>query len=278
MLDQEKTSLDQNQSVVFIDGTPHFELTAQEIIYPVESGGGLIFAHMKPARSKAVKDLLKSIRPKKRSSGETIELHDGNNLRLIPYAAENFIRATGFYQDEEMTVHAPDDAIKKFIFEDNPRLAMKIGGLHSSIRIIRPEKKERLERIGVILSAIESRENSVAAELRLGYLNGTPIPKDLTVRVVHHLSKESKQDYLTWDRATSAIEEINTQTGDWFIKQNYEEVERLYESLARSLDGYALAGAKCYEGNSEEWIPLVPFWHKYQILAEIFSEGRLKNG
>ena len=58
----------QSSAVVFIDGKPHLELTAGELVYPipVTTEGGdeaTIFAHLSPYESRELKAVLARVMP-----------------------------------------------------------------------------------------------------------------------------------------------------------------------------------------------------------------------
>lgn len=63
----------------------------------------------------------------------------------------------------------------------------------------------------------------------------------------------------------------------WAVTENHNTLEKLYDTVIRSVEGGAVSGVFCDEKTKSEWIAGIPLWHKIWIVDRIFGELVEKN-
>lgn len=97
---------------------------------------------------------------------------------------------------------------------------------------------------------------------------------EANVRMTHHFKRPTQNQY---SRYQSANRQKIGRRGMLVNEVNNDILEMLYNESAVKVDGMTLDGQACVEANRDQWIPLVPLWHKTLVIGELYRETRLKN-
>ena len=85
------------------------------------------------------------------------------------------------------------------------------------------------------------------------------------VQMSHALSFKDKYSLAYSDAIRNAIyDDLIEVTVDW------DDVERVYDDAVLEVQGFLYEGAPCTSENASDWIPLIPFEHKYLVVNEAF--------
>lgn len=272
---------DTKQAVVRREGRDYLDLTAPEFIAPIRTDEGLFFVFMKPYKSADMRELLKSSSPKMKVADDVQQIIPGNDERYVPFFDRHWAgRCMGLFaeakEDPEtgtvIRIEASREAQEKF-FADNPSIKIVTAKLAYGLVVKQAEHKRD---VGIVLSELAAGGPTVKAEVRTAYMNGAELPEEVSVALVFHCAKESQADRIAFKRATET-HEISQRNSEMSGKENYGEIERLFDSLIESVDGLLVADKPCELSNKNAWVGLVPFWFKRQVMHELFRESRLKN-
>jgi hypothetical protein len=100
---------------------------------------------------------------------------------------------------------------------------------------------------------------------------------DLTVtaiRMTHFMRRPTQNQY---NRHASAIRQKVGRRGLLSADINYDTLELLYNEGIVRIDGMTVDGRPCMEANRNEFVSLVPLWHKTLVVGELYREARVKN-
>lgn len=245
---------------------PTYELTAEELVFPVgiteENEDYAILVHMKPYTARSCKELLAGVGVKMKLGAENLFLSD--STPAYKFFWSNF-RGLSEIEFEPGTPPTPDQA-KKFI-QDNPRYRFEeqtvlrgYGGIGIEYSPDPPSKKFQI-----------SKSKRVVKTFFTLYQEGE-IQK---IIIKHYFNQESEFDFRQYNQATARSKV--TKKNEWMKVEDYAVVEQIYNRLIKTVDGYRIDGEPTTEDNKEEWVKLVPFWHKHFVLQEYFKGVQVKN-
>ena len=250
-------------ALVMVKGVPHWELTADEICYPIEikQGRGLkkFYAHLSPYQPRELSNTLRKVMSGVKRRKNELEILPSNRRAYAEMLNGHFLKMT-------TGAEATPEAQTAYL-DANPILKCKIveegyGGI-------------ALRELDDVTTTLD-----ITQEVGLGYVDTEQIvynPKtktEETVEISHGLSEEAETHFQRYEKATSR--KVNIQTGNWNTRNDYGTLEALYNELASEATGYLVNGEKCTQGNRKEWVKLVPLWHKLLVINEVFGEDRVK--
>ena len=105
--------------------------------------------------------------------------------------------------------------------------------------------------------------------------------KVVRVEMHHNYAQPTEAQYREYRGARRS--KFIKRTTMWTVAEQHNTLERLYDTVIRSISGGAFSQKDgktglCDEGNKDEWIDAVPLWHKLWIVDQIFGELVEKNG
>jgi len=110
-------------AVVYIDGVAHFDLAAQEIIYPIKvDKGKLIHFHLKPYEPNDLRDRLIAASPLYREQGEETEIENADMDFQRDFVADHLIRISNIFLTDGCS--PSPDRLTRFL-QNNPHLLSK---------------------------------------------------------------------------------------------------------------------------------------------------------
>ncbi len=262
------TSKKTKNVLVMKGGVPHWELTADEICYPIEIKQGRelkkFYAHLSPYQPRELSNTLRKVMSGVKRRKNELEILPSNRRAYAEMLNGHFLRMT-------TGVEASPEAQTAYL-DSNPILKCKIvedgyGGI-------------ALRELDDVTTTLD-----ITQEVGLGYIDteqtlynpkGGPDKKgsEETVEISHGLSEETETHFQRYEKATSR--KVNMSTGNWTTRNDYGTLEALYNELASEATGYLVNGEKCTQGNRKEWVKRVPLWHKLLVINEVFGEDRVK--
>jgi len=252
-------------ALVMKRGVPHWELTADEICYPIEIKQGRelkkFYAHMSPYQplelSRTLRKVLSGVKRRKND----LEILPSNRFAYADMCNGHFLRMTTGVERE-----ASQEAQKTYL-DNNSVLKCKIvedgyGGIG-------------LKELDDVSTTLD-----LNSDVGLGYVETEQVlynpetKTEETVEISHGLSEETETHFQRYEKATSR--KINIRTGNWNTRADYGAQEALYNELCQEAGGYLVNGKKCTQDNRKDWVKLVPLWHKILVIGEVFGEDRVK--
>jgi hypothetical protein len=261
-------------AVALIKDVPHYELTAQELVFPlkVEQDGGefVVLFHVAPYLGSELKDLLNALGRRFVTTGRaTVRMEPGSREATKPFFDRYFLKMGGIAGNNGDG--PPSLEMQKAFLADNDYLKSRAvlegyGGIiiedaeesEAKPKVFRLDMaKNRIVKTGFTLYSVERN-----ASYKIG--------------IDHTLKKESAADLAKYEKATS-LGEMNIRKQEWRSLEDYEAIEKLYDSLILSVSGAVVNGTICTEENQKEWVRLIPFWFKSATIDEAFRRVRIKN-
>jgi len=252
-------------ALVMKGGVPHWELTADEICYPIEIKQGRelkkFYAHLSTYQPRELSNTLRKVMSGVKRRKNDLEILPSNRFAYAEMLNGHFVRMTTGVE-KELSPEAQKDYL-----DGNPILKCKIvedgyGGIG-------------LKELDDVATTLD-----LTAEVGLGYVDTEQIlysPKTKTeenVEISHGLTEETETHFQRYEKATSR--KVNIPTGNWTTRNDYGTLEALYNELASEATGYLVNGEKCTQANRKDWVKHVPLWHKLLVINEVFGEDRVK--
>ncbi|MFH1117919.1 MAG: hypothetical protein V1792_28695 [Pseudomonadota bacterium] len=264
-----------NRAVVLrADGPSFFELSASEWVFRlfVEQGGAdlPINFHMAPYTPREMKAVLQaSGRAMKKAEGPNIRMTSGRQEACIPVFDRCFIKLSNVQLPDGSE---PSVESQKAFLDANPHLKVDAvlrgyGGFETVA------EEEKGEPTGIFILGDRPPDVRVKLLLKLWSDERKTIE---TVPLCHVVIPPSATDRFKYDRATGEGE-MNTRHWEYRTIEDYDVIESLYDKLACSVEGAVVNGVECVPDKKETWVRLVPYWHKYIVVQEMFRRGRAKN-
>lgn len=252
-------------ALVYVDDKPFWELTVPEIAYPltIEQDGRdfRFYCHLKPYRAYELKKTLGEVGGTGKMVGKEMEILPDNDQFYKPLCDSCFLRFTGTSSDQ------PED--HKAYLDENPWMKLRI--VKEGFGGIMLDFSEDHQPVSALTFTLRSDAGSRVATHQTLYSPEREIEDD--VKLVHHLCRDTELDYQRWDKASKR--KVNLRTSEWRLDPNYDVLEGLYKDLIRKADGFLFEGAPCEETNKEQWVGIVPLWHKILVINQVF---RIKKG
>jgi hypothetical protein len=254
-------------AVLFVDGTPCLELTAQELIYPVtlelEGQEYPVAFHMRPYAAPDLKQVLTALAARfKRIGGASMEILPGNRESCKTFFDRYFIRISG---GEAATVDEQKAWLDAYDFI---KADVVLNGM--TLEAVQNEDSEEKTLKFAISSA---RNKSITLKQKLLAEEGAG---PVTINLVHLFQPILATHYARFERA-SQESELNTRKNEWKTTEDYDVLERLYDELIDSVSGALVKGKPCTVDNRGDWIRLIPFRQKAVALDEAFRRVKIKN-
>ena len=260
-----------------------WELTAEELIFPfdatVNGKSHTFYTHMRQYRAFDLKQLLSEINYRVRSEdGGDREIVKGGKEAIDDFFWKYFSRLSvhgGPPREGDPSPEQSKEWIKK-----NPRYFILRGVVMEGFGQFRIKQKE------VDDQPHNSNGNHASAQFFSLDLNETITLVQnvffagvglVPVEMAHSFRRETATECHRYERATDR-QKIHSKDHAFERTTNYDVLEQLYEPLVESVEGVTIKGEPCTAANKEAWVKLVPFWHKYWILTELFGGVQSKNG
>lgn len=265
----EKT--DDTKAVVVLD--PVWELDAPEVIFPQKILGQTVYIHMRPYTTHEMKELQAARATRMSVGADYTDLKDAGKVEIIDFFWKHFngLSGPGVSRVDKETKQEtrPTQAEAEHFIKAHPRFDIErtavLGGF-GGVAIKDPED-------GAICLLDIAEEHAVAVYQDLFF---PKLNRMARVVMTHKLRPETEKDNRDYKQATENIR-IMQRTRDTIRVVNYDIFEILYNALVQEIDGITVNGLPCSRTNKEDWVKLVPFWHKDFILTEYFRGAAVKN-
>ncbi len=225
--------------LVWKKDTPYFELTGEEVVYPlvIEDRGTdyRVYFHLTnhtPFEAKAVRT--DSIVPIK-FEGSEIETGRDNRLPFIKFVDKHFIKLIG--------VDEKDAELHKQWLDDRPYLKARL--YRESVQSIAPIY--RIEDDNGNLFSLSSAKEVVHSFTQTLYCPNREAEADL--KLEHVLRGETQIDATKYDRAIGG--KYHTRRREFTNLTNFDSLNELYDSMAIQTIGYLVGGKPCVKDNKE---------------------------
>lgn len=256
--------------IVIIDGRPHWELAAQQMIFPlaVDQNGKQFELQVylkQPYSSADLIEALNASRGAERREGGTITKLPGDDSKFSSFADKIFVRFGGGSSD--------DAGVQRSFLEKNPKLKIRLvrdclGNVGIERNLPEDAIDEKIDFAGAVLDAAG---NVIKTRQELFDAAG----KKVLVVMAHNLRLETEKDLRTFERTSS--ESYIRSERKWVTNLVWDKRAALYDQMIESVDGMAFLGERCTLANRSLWLPAVPYWHKLFVVATAFDDARVKN-
>jgi len=252
-----------------IDGIPHWDLLADELVYPLIVPRGkrtfLLRAHMKPYASSMLARCLEQLTSAQRfdAKGDR-ELIEANPHLLLPLFRENFKRLDGITEtDPEKQVQQLSTDLQLRIINDG------FGGMTVDDDRMAEHADEDSGLLDLAASdpmtAFPTVQELVDAD-----------DQCVTIHMTHTIDgirESDRQKYRTASRRT-----VRSRRSELVVSVKPNVIAEIYRDRIQSVQGFSLGTELCTASNKTKWEPLIPLWHKLLVINELMSEVQLKNG
>lgn len=263
-----------------------WELESEEIIFPfllqVGAKDAPLFVHMRPYRAEDLKQYLTETAPSvKLEDDETSEIVRNKPERTAIFFWKHFKRLSV----NGDSASECDLAKQRQWILDHPRFDLPnkavldgFGGIATK-REPQPDE-ETANGNGTALAPVDifsidlEPTTSVPLTQRL-YLPAAA--QIVALEMQHNFRRETAAEYQRYERATER-QLVHRKRQAYQRTTNHSVIEQLYNSLIESVDGMTIKGAPCAAANKDQWLELVPYWHKHLALTDFFSGIQSKNG
>lgn len=253
-----------------------WDLQADNAVYPVTVTAGAkaytVFACMKqPYDANGLIAAINQARGSFRRSDTTIDNIAGDRGSYANYCDQVFLRFYGTSSDN------PEEHKRYLAANFMLRIRLVIEGMggimvdKSAVAIPEPEKASDSDLLPLALDMVSDIYIGLKQELWTGE---TPT-KTVDIKMLHVFRPETEKDWRKWQR-TSA-EQMDRVKGTQTTVINWWQRVELYDAMIQRVEGMVIDGAPCVESNREQWVKLVPAWHKFLAIGEVFEEARVKN-
>lgn len=268
--------LDAQSTEAPASSTLTWELAAPSMAYPVTVQSGRkffeIYVHLKPYPADVLISILNSVPGGVRRETQTVKTSAADFSKFARLTDECFVRMENTSMDD-------NPAAQKAWLDQNPQLKVRIardsfGGvdeIDSEFSAGVPASEH--ERLELLPEALNCSETQTPAVQEMWDPNRKIKTK---IRMLHTLRAETEQDWRKWSRTGN--ETFNKATKESRSSVNWWARAELYDSMVQRIDGMTINGAPCTAANKAAWLPLVPVWHKFMVIASVFDELRVKNG
>jgi hypothetical protein len=251
-------------AVAIVDGVPCLELTAQELIYPVElEGVDPVAFHFRPYAAPDFKSLAAALTSRmKRTGGASMSVSPGNREACKNFFDRYFIRISG---GEDATVEEQKQWLEVYDFI---KTDFVINGM--TLEPVQPEE-EGQHTLKFAFNGSLAKAVTLKQKL-LPEAGAGPV----TISLTHQFQPILAAHYAKYERVSQDLE-VNTRKNEWKTVEDYDAKERLYDELIESVKGAVYKAKPCQSDNRGDWLRLIPFRQKTVALDEVFRRVRIKN-
>lgn len=264
-----KPSVEENSfAIIWVDNKPVWDFT-EITAFPIEldfqqkKKNPLIYVYLRPYLADELKEILRKAVSGYRREKRDVEIIREDRGVYTPLCDKCFVRlgnATGT-PDEQKAWLDKYPEFKPGIVEHT------FGGL----RIDAPKIDEDEDADDVLDISMElSGQVTVYQDL---YDPSTD--KIVRVDMTHHYVHPTEAQYREYRSARRS--KFIRKTTLWTISEQHSTLEKLYDSVIRSISGAAVAGDLCSVETKSAWLPFVPLWHKLWAVEHMFGELVEKN-
>lgn len=262
-------------AITLVSGVPHWELTADEIGYPLlidargqEYLSGAVIRQHTDARDKtgyayAYKHALRQATTDTRLDANVMEPGFFNETPFRKFVDEHFVRMLFTAQDDPEAQRAYLDKheyLKTRIFTEC------VQGIQVDETIESAEPESLLD------LTLEDFSHDITL---LQNLYCPEMDDVREMKLVHHCEEETEKDYQTWRKARKS--RYNIRKKELSTLENYDVMEALYNRMVRRVEGALFKGKPCEEGTKDKWLPYLPLEQKLLVLTKIFERTQRKN-
>jgi hypothetical protein len=270
MSDSQKDTRQLKQAVTYPEGKAHFELTAEELIFPIIHQEYKIYCRMKPYEAYAVKRFYDLIIPRRKRLNATESALQSVDLEeLYDFISDHFLGMDGATLPDGSE---PSLEQLKIWLDENRPIKLRIFSDGYVGPRLQPEKIS-----GKVILLFGVQEHRIQDQTRLF---SRERKSDELITVTHVLTKLSKSEKHQYETARKIIED--SRHGETYQQANWDVIEQLYNHHARALEGALYDGRPCTAENRGDnknpgWIARVPFLMKATAMTQISEEVDLKN-
>ncbi|MFH1740942.1 MAG: hypothetical protein ABIH23_18220 [bacterium] len=257
-----------SQNVVkYIDGTPVYELTGEEIVFPIqlEQGGVQVLAyfHMDAQyRTTEVRGFIDDlmIRYRDSDSGDR-DIEFGEEGACAEFVKKHFRGISGVDGN-------PSREECLAWLGENPNVLTLIWSQGYS-RVLADDEDDSPAPGKLVIGSF-AQQTVKTKRLLYCPANGSV----QVIRMKHVLKRESEADRITHRKAMRQTEKGKIS----FFRFNWDVLDQLYAKLILRVEGMTCDGDAAHEDNPAPWPRLVPLPDKISVISKVFSRTAVKNG
>jgi hypothetical protein len=264
------------------EGSPCLELSADELIYPIQSDDESyhMLVVMRPYMAHKLWAFYDKILPRKKAiSGSEQEYVTPDFAELESFISEHFIRFAGVLTKggviSEIRLEggdAPTAEIERKWLDQNPIFKRQI--FRKGLDAIAPRRKMEAPS-GDIVLFIGRVDQQIGTSMQLFSMEKKRIER---IEMTHTIEKMTESERHQYDSAISLIE--NVKSRESYSSANWSVVEKMYNRKAKSVTGALLNGEPCTHANRDGrdgWAEKIPMVDKIYILAQAFGKIEMGN-
>lgn len=250
------------------DKFPTWELCATEVAYPQLVQGRTVYVHMRPYKAADLKALQRERGVRMAQADEWADMKDVGKTEVIQFFWSHFIRLSGPGVRRKDGSEGTPEEHREWV-TGHPRFDIErtavIGG-YAGLKLAPAE-----EIASSLLDMVDTNE-VVAFQNVFSHAIG----KECILRMTHRFRAETEADNRRYQQAIGNVR-VFTRKRESQVLVNYDTLEQIYDGLILAVDGMTCNGKPCAQENKDEWVRLVPFWHKDIVLTELFRGASAKN-
>ena len=260
-------------SITWKDKKPSWDF-AQTTAYPVELQQGsktpTVYVHLTPYTPDELKDILKKAVSGYKREKRDVEIVREDRSIYQSLLDAHFVRFGKAFKKvggkNVPTTPADDRAfIDKYPEHKSAIVEHTFGGLRMD-----PPKTDEDDDDVLDISTDLSGAVHVYQEL---YDDAST--KVVRVDMVHNHAHPTEALYREYRNARRS--KFLRKSSLWTITEQHGTLEKLYDSVIKSIEGAMVNGKPCDAETKTEWLSFVPLWHKLWVVDHIFGELVEKN-
>ena len=238
--------------------------TAYPVTIPQGSKSHVVYVYLSPYTADELKAVLSKAVSGYRREKRDVEIVREDRSIYTPLCDAHFIKlgnATGSV-----------DAQKAWLDKNSELKPSIVEHTFGGLRMDTPESAEEQEDDDSMLDIALELSGQVKVYQEL-YDPATD--KVVRVDMVHSHAHPTEQQFRQY-RSARRSKYLRKSTL-WTIAEQHSTLEKLYDTVVKSISGAAVDSKHCDESNKADWIGSVPLWHKLWIVDHIFGELVEKN-
>lgn len=252
--------------IVYLNDRPHYELTADEIVFPIEfkhRGVNRLgyFAADAQVQESELKACLAAAMP------GWVETAAARRLREDRPIEKTTARTFSLKHFRRVYAATGSERAQRDWFERNPGLQWKLydEGYNQVLPDIQLESE-------LTELDFEAEFENAARLKRILYSPETERVEEIPTH--HVFDVFSQKDVRVYDQASR----ITRDDRGGGLRVNWDVLRvQLYDPLINRIEGMVVKGEPCEKSNKPDWIKLVPFLDKMSALLSVFREDAEKN-
>lgn len=253
-------------AIAYLEDRPCYELTADEIVFPVEfRRAGILtlgyFAMEAQVASRELKECLKATMP------AWVQTASARRSREDKPTNKDSGRAVALKHFRQIYEAKGSVEAQRHWLERNPGIQWKL--YEEGYNQILPDVPLEAD---VDPLDFETEFQNSARTKRLLYC---PEKKAVEEIQIHHVFKTFSQRHVRiYDQASKVAR--GDRGGELLVNWDVLQIQ-LYDPLIEHVEGMLIDGQPCDESNKNKWIKLVPFLDKMSAVMSVFREDAEKN-